>query len=115
MCGRCALFTLLVSLLVVTSASAATTRRSAAAKPSTAAASPPQSQADVAHVVDQIVDRVWERGDYYWHNGRYTDRIATDKLVIQMDPTFAEAYSTAGFLLENTGKEAEALAMYQRA
>jgi Flp pilus assembly protein TadD len=116
--GGCAILWIGASLLLATSVSAAPARRRAATRPATARAgtrSAAASQAVVAGVMSLIVDRVWEHGDHYWHDGRYTDRIATDKLVIRMEPTFLEAYGTTAFLLENTGKEEQALAMYRRA
>src|SRR4051794_40511096 len=95
---------ILLGLSLATSAHAAARHARASGKIAAPASRPSaSSQQVVQHVLSSIVDHVWERGDYYWHNGRYTDRIATDRLVIQMDPGFAEAYSTAAFLLENTG------------
>ena len=37
-------------------------------------------------ILDNIVDRLWERGDWYWHEGRYEERVALDRLVIRMEP-----------------------------
>lgn len=113
--GACTLLGIGASLLLATPLTAAPPRSRAGthapARPRSAAA----SQAVLAGVMAMVVDRVWEHGDHYWHDGRYTDRIATDKLVIRMDPGALEAYSTTGFLLENTGKEEQALAIYRRA
>jgi tetratricopeptide (TPR) repeat protein len=110
-------FLLVAGLSLAVSAGAAPSRR-AAAPPSAARAAAPsaaQSRATVEGVLSMIIDHVWEHGDQYWHDGRYTDRIATDRLVIQMEPSFLEPYSTAGWLLENTGKDDEALEIYRRA
>src|SRR5437879_2991808 len=95
-------FLILVGLSVAPCAGAASARHRPAAHARTqagrtAAPTAARSQAVVAGVVDKIVDGVWEHGDYYYHNGRYTDRIATDRLVIVMDPTSIEAYGTAGW------------------
>lgn len=91
-------------------------RTSAAARPRGATrrvahAAPPQADAILANVVD----RLWSRGDWYWHEGRYEERVALDRLVIRMDPHFIEPYGTAGWLLESLGRDQEALALYRQA
>jgi tetratricopeptide (TPR) repeat protein len=62
-----------------------------------------------------LLDRLWARGDWYWHEGRYEERVALDLLIIRMEPRFYEAYSTAGWLLESLGRQEEALALYRQA
>ena len=61
-----------------------------------------------------MVDRLWARGDFYWHEGRYEERVALDRLVIRLQPRFIEPYGTAGWLLELLGRKDEALAMYRQ-
>jgi tetratricopeptide (TPR) repeat protein len=73
----------------------------------------PPAQVDA--ILDDVVDRLWTRGDWYWHEGRYEERVALDRLVIRMEPRFAEAYGTAGWLLESLGRDQEALALYRQA
>lgn len=65
--------------------------------------------------MDNVIDRLWDRGDWYWHEGRYEERVALDRLIIRMDPRFIEPYGTAGWLLESLGRDQEALALYQQA
>lgn len=71
------------------------------------------AQADA--IMGEVVDRLWARGDWYWHEGRYEERVALDRLVIRMDPQFIEPYGTAGWLLESLGRDQEALALYRQA
>src|SRR5438105_3266081 len=71
---------------------------------------PPQAQA----ILDDVADRLWDRGDFYWHEGRYEERVALDRLVIRVQPRFIEPYGTAGWLLESLGRKNEALAMYRQ-
>jgi tetratricopeptide (TPR) repeat protein len=71
--------------------------------------------AQVDAILDDVVDRLWARGDWYWHEGRYEERVAVDRLIIRMQPRFAEAYGTSGWLLESLGRPEEALAMYRQA
>jgi len=65
-------------------------------------------------ILGDVIDRLWSRGDWYWHEGRYEERVALDRLVIRMEPRFAEAYGTAGWLLESLGRGEEALALYRQ-
>jgi tetratricopeptide (TPR) repeat protein len=103
------LFTGVVLLLAHPSAAAPQqSRRSAQRKP--AAKAPAQVDA----ILDDVVDRLWTRGDWYWHEGRYEERVVIDRLVIRMEPRFAEAYGTAGWLLESLGRDQEALALYRQ-
>src|SRR5438874_1961402 len=83
-------------------------RRSVPARPAV------KAPAQVDAILDDIVDRLWTRGDWYWHEGRYEERVALDRLVIRMEPRFAEAYGTAGWLLESLGRDQEALALYRQ-
>jgi tetratricopeptide (TPR) repeat protein len=74
-----------------------------------------QSQALVHRVLDTVASQIWEHGDYYWHEGRYEDQAALCMLLTRIDPGFAEAYSSGGWLYENLGRKDEALAVYRAA
>jgi tetratricopeptide (TPR) repeat protein len=69
----------------------------------------------VEEILDDVVDRLWDRADWYWHEGRYEERVAIDRLIIRMEPGFIEPYGTAGWLLESLGRDPEALALYRQA
>jgi tetratricopeptide (TPR) repeat protein len=79
------------------------------------ASHPVKAPAQVDAIVDNVVDRLWDRADWYWHEGRYEERVAVDRLIIRMDPHFIEPYGTAGWLLESLGRDQEALALYRQA
>src|SRR5260370_1048074 len=74
-----------------------------------------QAPAQVDAILDKMVDRLWDRADWYWHEGRYEERVAVDRLIIRMDSGFIEPYGTAGWLLESLGRNQEALALYRQA
>jgi tetratricopeptide (TPR) repeat protein len=76
---------------------------------------PVKAPAQVDAIVDNVVDRLWDRADWYWHEGRYEERVAVDRLIIRMDPHFIEPYGTAGWLLESLGRDQEALELYRQA
>ena len=74
-----------------------------------------KAPAQVDAILDNVVDRLWDRADWYWHEGRYEERVAVDRLIIRMEPHFIEPYGTAGWLLESLGRNQEALALYRQA
>lgn len=107
-----------LGLIVLPAAAAPAARGKASARhvaarskalPRTAA----QSRAAVAQIGDAIVSAVWSHADYYWHEGRYEDHVAICRFMMRADPTFPEAYSAGGWLLENLGRNDEALAIYR--
>jgi tetratricopeptide (TPR) repeat protein len=86
-----------------------------AAPPRTTPSAPKASAtAQVQGVLDDVVDRLWNRSDWYWHEGRYEERVAVDRLILRIQPRFVEAYGTAGWLLESLGRDAEALDLYRQ-
>lgn len=96
-------------------AAAARTRHPWPARRASRRAAPVKTPPQVDAILDNVVDRLWDRGDWYWHEGRYEERVALDRLIIRMDPHFIEPYGTAGWLLESRGRDQEALALYRQA
>jgi Tfp pilus assembly protein PilF len=105
-----ALLGALLLLSAVTGADAAP-RRSSQRAPAATRANP---STQVQGVLDEVADRLWSRADWYWHEGRYEERVAVDRLILTIQPRFVEAYGTAGWLLESLGRDDEALAMYRQ-
>jgi tetratricopeptide (TPR) repeat protein len=83
--------------------------------PSAAPAGRADASVQVQGVLDEVVDRLWTRADWYWHEGRYEERVAVDRMILTMQPRFVEAYGTAGWLLESLGRDNEALSLYRQA
>jgi tetratricopeptide (TPR) repeat protein len=86
-----------------------------ARKPAAGALRAVKPAPQVEEILDDVVDRLWDRADWYWHEGRYEERVAIDRLIIRMEPRFIEPYGTAGWLLESLGRDQEALSMYRQA
>lgn len=57
---------------------------------------------------DQFVDYLWERSDDCWHQGEYEYCLKINRLIVILDPSFAEAYLTASWLSDSLGREEEA-------
>jgi tetratricopeptide (TPR) repeat protein len=100
----------IVALLAIAGGVAGAAPRAARARRRATPKARPQSEA----ILGEVADRLWDRGDFYWHEGRYEERVAVDRLVIRMQPRFVEPYGTAGWLLESLGRPSEALAMYRQ-
>jgi tetratricopeptide (TPR) repeat protein len=99
--------------LIVTTAAAAGAAP-AGKKQEAPTARPARPAPQVEEILDDVVDRLWDRADWYWHEGRYEERVAIDRLIIRMEPGFIEPYGTAGWLLESLGRDQDALAMYRQ-
>lgn len=59
------------------------------------------------------VDDLWLRADQYWHNGDYEDSIAACRRIVQIEPTFIEAYINVAWLLWSMGRGREAIAFLE--
>ena len=108
--GRVAVVAAL-TVLIIGNVGAATAGKTRSSRKPRGAKPAPQ----VEEILDDVVDRLWDRADWYWHEGRYEERVAVDRLIIRMEPGFIEPYGTAGWLLESLGRNQEALALYRQA
>ncbi|MFQ6096355.1 MAG: HEAT repeat domain-containing protein [Armatimonadota bacterium] len=66
----------------------------------------------VGTVIDAAVDHLWRLVDVYWHEGKHEQCIRLDLTIAFLDPTFIEAYSTAGWLAWSAGRGDEGLRIY---
>jgi len=65
-------------------------------------------------VFRNVADGLWKASEDAWHLGRHDICIELHRVTVEVDPTFAEAYSNAAWLMWSAGRDAEAIAMYQR-
>jgi tetratricopeptide (TPR) repeat protein len=84
-------------------------------KPARVSRTAAQSRTVVDAVLNGAIDQVWTHADYYWHEGRYEDHVSICRFMMRADPSFTESYSSGGWLLENLGRNDEALAVYRAA
>ena len=81
-----------------------------------AGATPAQKAYDadqVSGIVDEVVDGLWAKTDYYWHKGDYPRIIALDRIIVEADPSFMEPYAVGGWLMESDGDLADAESFYK--
>ena len=77
-----------------------------------AAPTPEMQQIQADGIVSGVVDKLWTQTDVYWHHGDYARIIALDRIITQADPSFLEAYSTGGWLMDSLGRTQDAEAYY---
>lgn len=58
---------------------------------------------------DDVLDLLWRKSDYYFHEGDYENAIRLHRLIVDFEPDFTEAYSVGAWLLESLGREKEGL------
>lgn len=87
----------LATLLIALPAAAQKTQKPPKATP------PQSSQAQVAGIVNTVVDGLWEASDHYWHEGDYYRIVNLLRLCVEADPSFNDAYSNAAYLLWSLG------------
>lgn len=62
-------------------------------------------------IVSDVVDGLWAEADRYFHEGDYTRVVALCRVCVEADPSFDDAYSSAGYLLWSMGEMASANAL----
>jgi hypothetical protein len=75
----------------------------AVARAQTAAAPPAATLLQVDGITNRTIDKLWDRTDYYWHDGDYNRIVGLIRVVIEADPEFYEAYSVGAWLLWSMG------------
>ena len=67
----------------------------------------PLSRAEAITQVDgitsRVVDKIWERTDYYWHDGDYNRIVGLVRIAVEADPAFLQAYGDGAWLLWSMG------------
>jgi tetratricopeptide (TPR) repeat protein len=71
-----------------------------------------QAEERVAEARDLLTDTLWLGTEQYWHNGRWDDCIRICRQIIEVDPHFVEAYTSAAWLLWSREDDAEAIELY---
>lgn len=75
----------------------------------------PNPEATASAVLNHVVDQLWARSDYYWHEGDYETTSRINRLVIRLDPQFTECLNTLAWLLrQGLDRPDEARALLHR-
>jgi Tfp pilus assembly protein PilF len=54
-------------------------------------------------VLGGVKDGLWETADHYWHDGDYNRIVALGRLIVEIDPSFDEAFDSCAWLLWSLG------------
>jgi tetratricopeptide (TPR) repeat protein len=76
---------------------------------------PPKASAErISTIMDQAATQMWQYTDRYWHAGEHVHMMWLEYLIVEMDPTFVNAFSGLAWLLDSYGYDAEAVRVYNR-
>ena len=63
----------------------------------------PQAVSQVDGITSEVVDKLWEGTDTYWHHGDYYRIVSILRVCVEADPVFTDAYGNAAYLLWSLG------------
>ena len=107
-------YTQLAALTVFLSPVLAVPVMAQAARSSAAVAPMPRAEtAQIDGIMSNIVDDLWKETDEYWHHGDYPRIVDLDRIIVMIDPSFQECYSTGGWLMDSLGRRSDAEAFYK--
>ncbi|MFM7320721.1 MAG: tetratricopeptide repeat protein [Armatimonadota bacterium] len=75
----------------------------AVSTPARADAAKDRANAVSAAVLEQVKDGLWQTADHYWHDGDYNRIVALGRLIVEIDPSFEEAFDSCAWLLWSLG------------
>ena len=99
----CRWFYALLAALIVVAVPAGAARAADGAKESA-----DQAVAQSDGICSRVTDELWQNTDRYWHKGDYNRDIALIRVVVSIDPSFTEAYSTGAWLIWSMGDSSAA-------
>jgi len=62
---------------------------------------------------DFLTDMLWLNTEGHWHEGRWGECIRLCRQIVQLDPQFVEAYTSAAWLLWSTDRDEDAIELYR--
>lgn len=72
-----------------------------------------EGERQVAEARDFLVDLLWNGTEQYWHTGQWEEAIRLCRQIVQLDPTFVEAYNSAAWMLWSMDRDEEAIELYR--
>lgn len=91
-------------VLIAAAAPPRAARGAQSGKPNTAsAAARRESLTQVDGITNRVVDALWVRSDHFWHDGDYNRIIAINRVIVEADPHFVDAYQNGSYILWSLG------------
>lgn len=75
---------------------------------------PAESISKLEDIFAKVADNLSMEIESAWHEGRLDVCIELSRLVVEVDPSYVEAYGNGAWLLSSAGKDAEAVALYKK-
>jgi tetratricopeptide (TPR) repeat protein len=72
-----------------------------------------EAERQVLEARDFLVELLWDGTEQYWHTGRWDEAIRLCRQIVQIDPTFVEAYNGAAWMLWSMDRDEEAIELYE--
>lgn len=72
-----------------------------------------EGERQVAEARDFLADLLWDGTEQYWHTGKWDEAIRLCWQIVQIDPTFVEAYNSAAWMLWSMDRDEEAIELYR--
>jgi tetratricopeptide (TPR) repeat protein len=94
------------AFVLVTAAAvpAARAQNGGAGRPkSRSAAASREALAQADGITNRVVDALWVESDRFWHDGDYYRVVALNRVIVEADPGFVDAYQNAAYLLWSLG------------
>jgi tetratricopeptide (TPR) repeat protein len=61
------------------------------------------ARTQVDGITSRVVDALWVESDRFWHDGDYYRVVALNRVIVEADPRFLDAYQNAAYLLWSLG------------
>jgi tetratricopeptide (TPR) repeat protein len=92
------------SLILATAAQAQTAKKpKKPAAPAAKSQTLSQAITQVDGITNEVVDKLWEGTDEYWHHGDYYRIVSILRVCVEADPVFTDAYGNGAWLLWSLG------------
>lgn len=75
---------------------------------------PKQSRDKLEDVFASVVDGLWAKTDEAFDEGRFDVSAGLCRFIVEIDPTFMEAYDIGAWMLDSDGRPGEAEALYMK-
>jgi tetratricopeptide (TPR) repeat protein len=75
---------------------------------------PKESRDKLEDVFARVADGLWLKTDETWHQGRLDVTAGLCRFIVEIDPSFVEAYDIGAWLLSSDGRFGDAEALYMK-
>lgn len=74
-----------------------------------------EAESCIVEARDFLTNMFWENTEQYWHKGDWDSCIRLCRQIVELDPQFVEAYTSAAWMLWNLERDEEAIEVFEAA